>query len=99
MTSISAQQFEALGESLREALAQQDWSAIAELDSKVREMLVEVLASEPWADHALQEQLNELVRLYEQLKQAGCLERERLGVELTRLNQSKQAANAYKLLE
>lgn len=96
--SASARQFEELGRALREALARQDWDAITELDAQVNALLGEAVADEPWVDQALRKQLDELVRLYAQLQQDSRAERERLAAELTRLNQSRQAANAYKPL-
>lgn len=88
----------ALRVSLQEALSRQDWEAIGELDRQCSVLLAEVVASEPWSDQALREQVEELSRLYVQLQQFGRAERERLAGELTRLNQSKQVTNAYKPL-
>ena len=97
--SISALRFEELGRALREALARQDWDAITELDTQVSALLGEVAADEAEADQVLRQQLDDLVRLYAQLQQDSRAERERLALELTRLSQSKQVANAYKPLD
>lgn len=97
--STSARRFEELGRALREALARQDWDAITELDTQVSALLGEVAADEAGADQVLRQQLEDLVRLYAQLQQDGRAERERLALELTRLSQSKQVANAYKPLD
>ncbi len=97
--SISALRFEELGRALREALTRQEWDAIAELDVQVSALLGEVAADEAEADQVLRQQLDDLVRLYAQLRQDSRAERERLALELTRLSQSKQVANAYKPLD
>ncbi|WP_314018692.1 flagellar protein FliT [Stutzerimonas degradans] len=97
--STSARRFEELGRALREALACQDWDAITELDTQVSALLGEVAADEAEADQVLRQQLDDLVRLYAQLQQDSRAERERLALELTRLSQSKQVANAYKPLD
>lgn len=97
--STSARRFEELDRALREALARQDWDAITELDTQVSALLGEVAADEAGADQVLRQQLDDLVRLYAQLQQDSRAERERLALELTRLSQSKQVANAYKPLD
>lgn len=94
--STSARRFEELARALREALTRQDWDAIAELDVQVNALLGEVAAEEAGGNQILRQQLDDLVRLYAQLQQDSRTERERLAMELTRLNQSKQAVNAYK---
>lgn len=95
----AAQRFEELGRALREALACQDWDAITELDTQVSALLGEAAADEAGVDQVLRQQLEDLVHLYAQLQQDSRAERERLALELTRLNQSKQAASAYKPLD
>lgn len=88
----------ALRGSLQESLSRQDWEAINELDRQCRVLVAEVVASEDWDNPALREQIAQLSRLYEELQQSGRAERERIAGELTRLNQSKQANQAYKSL-
>lgn len=97
--STTVRRFEELGRALREALARQDWGTITELDTQVSALLGEVAADEAEADQVLRQQLDDLVRLYAQLRQDSRAERERLALELTRLSQSKQVANAYKPLD
>lgn len=94
----AAQRLDALLVSLRQALSQQDWEAIAQLDGECRTLVAEVVASEAWDDSALREQIAELSRLYDELQRSGRAERERLAGELTRLNQSKQVNQAYRPL-
>lgn len=95
----AAQRFEELGRALREALTRQEWDAIAELDAQVSALLGEAAADEAGVDQVLRQQVEDLVHLYAQLQQDSRAERERLALELTRLNQSKQAASAYKPLD
>lgn len=97
--STTVRRFEELGRALREALARQDWGTVTELDTQVSALLGEVAADEAEADQVLRQQLDDLVRLYAQLQQDSRAERERLALELTRLSQSKQVANAYKPLD
>ncbi len=91
------QAFATLADRLRDALAAGDWETIALLDEECR-TLVAALRDEDAFDAGLREQLAELSRLYDDLQQVGCAERERLAGELTRLNQSKQVNRAYKPL-
>jgi flagellar protein FliT len=95
--SSSKQAFESLAGKLRDALAGGDWESIIALDEECR-ALVSTLRDEDGVDVGLREQLESLSRLYGELQQASRSERERLAGELTRLNQSKQASQAYKPL-
>lgn len=95
MQQTIIQSIAALRASLQEALAQQDWEVIGELDTQCR-TLVAALRDEDAFDSELREQIDALVSLYEELQKSGRAERERLAGELTRLNQSKQVDQAYK---
>jgi len=91
------QAFATLADRLRDALAAGDWETIALLDEECR-TLVAALRDEDAFDAGLREQLAELSRLYDDLQQVGCAERERLAGELTPVKQSKQGKRAYKTL-
>ncbi|MBA1184903.1 flagellar protein FliT [Stutzerimonas nitrititolerans] len=93
------QSITALKASLQEALAQQDWEAMGELDRQCRALVAEAAVGDASGDPALREQLEELSRLYVVLQQAARTERDRVASELTRLNQSKQVNQAYRPLE
>ncbi|WP_312928593.1 flagellar protein FliT [Stutzerimonas nitrititolerans] len=93
------QSIAALKASLQEALAQQDWEAMGELDRRCRALVAEAAVGDASGDPALREQLEELSRLYVVLQQAARAERDRVAGELTRLNQSKQVNQAYRPLE
>lgn len=93
----SKQAFATLTGKLHDALAAGDWGAIALLDDECR-TLVAGLRDADAADAELREQLGQLSRLYDELKQSSRAERSRLAGELTRLNQSKHVNQAYKSL-
>lgn len=95
--SSAIQAFASLVGNLRDALAASDWEAVAKLDDDCRH-LITGLGEVDAHDVGLREQLAELSRLYEELQRAGRAERERLVVELTRMNQSKQVNQAYRSL-
>ncbi|MFL9813166.1 flagellar protein FliT [Stutzerimonas sp. VN223-3] len=91
------QEFVTLTEALRVALAAGEWTAITALDKECL-ALVAALRDEDALDAGLREQLEELSRLYDEVRERCRAERERLVGELTRLSQSKQVNRAYKLL-
>lgn len=93
--SLVKQAIASLTDKLHAAFEVGDWEAITALDEECRD-LIAALGEEHAHDVALREQLAELSHLYEELHRAGKAERERLVLELTRLNQSKQVKQAYK---
>lgn len=93
--SLAKQAIASLTDKLHAALAAGNWEAIVALDEECRD-LIAALGEEDAYEVALREQLAELSHLYEELHRAGKAERERLVLELTRLNQSKQVKQAYK---
>lgn len=85
------------GTALREAMEQQDWAAIGELDLRCRQA-VEDAMREPCRDEAqLRERLQELLDLYQQMVRLCQAEQSRLAGELRQLNQSRQGAKVYQL--
>lgn len=92
------QSLDSLEIELRNALAKQDWSAVAALDSKCRTLVAEIVALESWNDPVLRAHIERLSGLYAALQQAAHSERERIAHELTRLNKSKQVDQVYKPL-
>jgi len=84
---------------LQQALVQQDWVAIAELDGRCRSLVSEAANGEARANPAVRSQIEGLSQFYGELQQAARAERERIAGELTRLNQTKHVNQAYRALE
>lgn len=82
---------------LREALVEGNWETIASLD-KACSTLVASLRDEDAADDELRAEIDAMVELYAALQLAGRAERERLALELTKLNQAAHVNQAYKPL-
>lgn len=96
MTS-SVQRLEATGSALRDALANQDWAAIGELDLQCR-MAVDAAMVETLRDEdELRRSMQNLMELYRELVTVCQSEQRRLADELVQLNQSKQGARVYQL--
>ncbi|HSX70234.1 flagellar protein FliT [Pseudomonas subflava] len=95
--NASVQRLEATGDALRKALANGEWSMVAELDQQCRQAVEEAMV-EPLRDEAvLRERMEDLLGLYRQLVEACRSEQERLAGELVQLNQSRQGAKVYQL--
>jgi hypothetical protein len=95
--SAAAQRLEETGNALRNAMAQQDWTAISALDLQCRQV-VEAAMAEPLEDEqSLRQQLHELMDLYRELVASCQAEKQRVAGELIQLKQSQQGANVYKL--
>lgn len=95
--SSSVQRLDATGLALRDALANQDWSAIGELDLQCR-MAVEAAMVEGLQDEEqLRSSLQQLLDLYRELVSVCQAEQQRLAGELLQLNQSHQGAKVYQL--
>ena len=97
LMSAAVKHLEETGNALRDAMAQQDWTAISVLDLQCRQV-VEAVMAEPRADDStLRQRLQELIQLYQELVAACQAEKSRVADELIQLNQSQQRANVYKL--
>lgn len=95
--SAAVKRLEETGSALRDAMAQQDWTAISVLDLQCRQV-VEAVMVEPREDEpALRQRLQELVNLYHELVTSCQAEQRRVADELIQLNQSQRNANVYKL--
>lgn len=94
--SASVQRLETTGNALREAMAQQDWAAIAALDLQCRKAVEEAMVD---AQHeaALPARMQQLLDLYGELVQVCRDERRRVAGELLQLNQSAQGAKVYQM--
>lgn len=95
--SAAVKRLEETGSALRDALVQQDWTAISVLDLQCRQV-VEAAMSEPRQDELeIRQRLQELVNLYRELVTTCQAEQRRVANELIQLNQSQQGAKLYKL--
>lgn len=95
--SAAVKRLEETGNALRDAMVQQDWTAISVLDLQCRQV-VEAAMSEVGDDEpAIRQRLEELVGLYRELVTTCQAEQRRVADELIQINQSQQGANVYKL--
>jgi len=95
--SASVQRLETTGSALRAALAQQDWTAIGELDLQCREAVDEAMI-EPARDEALlRTHMQQLLEVYRELVSSCQGEQQRVAGELVQLNQSQQGAKVYQM--
>lgn len=95
--NASVKRLEETGHSLRDAMLQQDWTAISVLDSQCRQV-VEAAMSGPREDEsAIRQHLQELTVIYRELVGACQAEQKRVTGELTQLNQAQQGARIYQL--
>jgi flagellar protein FliT len=95
--SAAVKHLEETGNALRDALAQQDWTAISVLDLQCRQVVEAVMVEPREDDSAIRQRLQELVGLYRELVATCQAEKQRVAEELIQLNQSQQGANIYKL--
>lgn len=95
--NASAQRLEEAGSALREAMVQQDWTAISVLDLQCRQV-VEAAMNEPRRNElVVREQMRELLGLYRELLDTCQAERQRVSGELIQIKQKQHNANVYKL--
>src|SRR5690606_10695864 len=95
--NASAKRLEETGSALREAMVQQDWTAISVLDLECRQV-VEAAMSEPRRDEAVMRQrMQELLGLYRELLDTCQAEQQRVSGELIQINQSQRTAKIYQL--
>ncbi len=95
--SAAVKRLEETGNALRDAMVQQDWTAISVLDLQCRQV-VEAAMNEAREDEpAIRQRLEELVSLYRELVTTCQAEQRRVADELIQLNQSKHGAKVYKL--
>lgn len=95
--NASVKRLEETGSALRDALMQQDWTAISVLDLECREV-VEAAMSDPVRDEvAIREHMQSLLSLYRELVSTCQAEQHRIAGELIQLNQAQANAKLYKL--
>lgn len=95
--NASAKRLEETGSALREAMVQQDWTAISVLDLECQQ-LVEATMSEPRRNEdVVRLQMQILLSLYRELLERCQAERRRVSGELIQINQMRHSAKVYKL--
>lgn len=85
-------------ELLLQALANQDWATITELDISCRICVEDVLAESVENEQAVRESLGELLEVYRQLIDVTSVARQSVVDEMTQIRQAKNAAKVYHLL-
>ncbi|MCQ4256717.1 flagellar protein FliT [Stutzerimonas stutzeri] len=95
--SAAVKRLEETGTALRDAMAQQDWTAISVLDLQCRQVVEAAMVEPRDDDSTIRQRLQDLVALYQELVAACQAEKRRVADELIQLNQSQQGANIYKL--
>ncbi|MFG3451478.1 flagellar protein FliT [Stutzerimonas stutzeri] len=95
--SAAVKRLEETGNALRDAMVQQDWTAISVLDLQCRQVIDAVMEEPRENESAIRQRLEELVNLYRELVTTCQAEQRRVADELIQLNQSRQGANVYKL--
>jgi hypothetical protein len=95
--SAAVNRLEETGNALRDAMAQQDWTAISVLDVQCRQVVEAAMVEPREDDSTIRQRLQDLVTLYQELVAACQAEKRRVADELIQLNQSQQGANVYKL--
>lgn len=95
--SAAVKRLEETGNALRDAMVQQDWTAISVLDLQCRQVIDAVMEEPRENESKIRQHLEELVNLYRELVTTCQAEQRRVADELIQLNQSRQGANVYKL--
>lgn len=95
--NASVKRLEETGTALRDALTQQDWSAIGMLDREFRSAVDEAMREHQRDDGAVRQRLQELLDIYRELVMTCQIEQARVAGELRQLNQSQQGAKVYQL--
>lgn len=91
------QRLEQTGTALRAALANQDWSAIGELDAQCRQAIDEAMVEAVVDEELLRTRMQDLLELYRELVGVCQAEQRRIAQELVQLNQAHQGAKVYQL--
>lgn len=95
--SLAVERIERTRIALDNALAEQDWEAIARLDLECRQH-VDAAMQEPLDDDSdLKRSLERLLLLYRALVQQVTLQRQGMAEEIIRVNRSHKGAKVYRL--
>lgn len=94
--SLSLQRLENISCSLREALTEQNWTAIGDLDLQCRLAVDAAMVDVADADQ-LRASMEHLLGLYSELVTVCQAEQKRMAGEMLQVNQSHQGAKVYQL--
>ncbi len=97
MSASTVEQLHTTSTALRDALAQQDWQAIGQLDLQCRDAVSSAMADPQHNPDELRERMQELLDLYHEMVSICQGERQRIADELRQINQSKQSAKVYQM--
>ena len=97
MSASTVEQLHTTSTALRDALAQQDWQAIGQLDLQCRDAVSSAIADPQHHPDELRERMQELLALYRDLVGACQSEQQRIADELIQIKQSKKSAKVYQM--
>ncbi|NLY14217.1 MAG: flagellar protein FliT [Gammaproteobacteria bacterium] len=97
MSTSTVEQLQNTSTALRDALAQQDWQAVGELDLQCRQAVDSAMSDPQQNSDELRERMQELLGLYRELVSVCQAEQQRIASELRQMNQSKQSAKVYQM--
>lgn len=97
MNTNTVEQLQYTSSALRDALAQQDWQAVGQLDLQCRQAVDNAMADPHQDTDELRERMQELLDLYQELVSVCQAEQQRIGDELRQINQSKHSAKVYQM--
>lgn len=97
MSSSTVEQLKNTSTALRDALAQQDWQAVGELDLQCRQAVDSAMADPHQQTDELRDRMQELLDLYREMVEVCQAEQQRIAGELRQINLSKKSAKVYQL--
>ncbi len=97
MSTSTVEQLQNTSTALRDALTQQDWQAVGELDLQCRQAVDSAMADPHQQTDELRARMQELLDLYRELVSVCQTEQQRIASELRQINQSKQGAKVYQM--
>lgn len=95
MTS-AARKLQITAEALRDALSNEDWAAVGELDLRCRLEVEEAMAAAD-SEAELKSNLESLLGVYRELVAACHQEREKTGAQILQMKKGQQGAKLYQL--
>ena len=99
MSSSTVEQLKNTSTALRDALAQQDWRAVGELDLQCRQAVDSAMADPHQQTDELRDRMQELLDLYREMVEVCQAEQQRIAGELRQINLSKKSAKVYQLFD
>ena len=99
MSSSTVEQLKNTSTALRDALAQQDWQAVGEVDLQCRQAVDSAMADPHQQTDELRDRMQELLDLYREMVEVCQAEQQRIAGELRQINLSKKSAKVYQLFD